>query len=262
MNRFVAIVLVIALAQTAGAQQKLNTLTLTDTIIHSAVDRPGDFYVVTKAGQIQKFDKDGKLLVLYKATQPPTLFDPRDGARLFVYYRDYQHYEFFNPSFEITGSYKIDSSFAIQPWLMCPSGDHKLWLLDKADQSLKKINVRESEVELEVAVDPDFTGNSGSFKTMREYQGFVFLLNPARGIFIFNSLGKHIRTVEVQGIRNFNFLGEDLYYLNGDKLEFFNLFTTDKRQLPVNAGTTDVLLTDERMILITPLRIDIFAFRP
>ena len=97
---------------------------------------------------------------------------------------------------------------------------------------------------------------------MREYQGFVFLLNPARGIFIFNSLGKHIRTVEVQGIRNFNFLGEDLYYLNGDKLEFFNLFTTDKRQLPVNAGTTDVLLTDERMILITPLRIDIFAFRP
>ena len=262
MNTFVAIFLVIALVQTAGAQQKLNTLTLTDTIIHSAVDRPGDFYVVTKAGQIQKFDRDGKLLILYKATQAPTIFDPRDGARLFAYYRDYQHYEFLNPSFKITGSFKIDSSFAIQPWLMCPSGDHKFWLLDKADHTLKKINVRESEVELEAVVDSELIGNSGSFKTMREYQGFVFLLNPARGIFIFNSLGKHVRTIEGPGIRNFNFLGEDLYYLTDDKLEFFNLFTADKRQLPLHAGTTDVLLTDERMILITPLRIDIFAFRP
>lgn len=262
MKPFISIFLVFVLTHSGEAQEILKTLTLSDTILFSAVDRPGDFYAITKGGQIQRFDKDGKLSVLYKTPHAPTLFDPRDGARLFAYYRHDQHYEFLNPSFEATGSYKIDPSFAIQPWLMCPSGDHKLWLLDKADHSLKKINVRESEVELEVIVDSTLIEDTEAFKTMREYQTFVFLLDPLKGIFIFNNLGRHIRTIDVQGVENFNFLGEELYFLKDDNLEFFNLFTTEKRQLKIRPGATDALLTDERMILMTPLRIDIFAFRP
>lgn len=261
MKTSVSILLAFFLWDTGAAQGKIKTLTLSDTILYSAVDRPGDFYVVTKGGQIQRFDKDGKLLVLYKTEKAPTLFDPRDGARLFAYYRHDQHYEFLNPSFDAMRSYKIDPSFAIQPWLMCPSGDHKLWLLDSVDHSLKKINVRESEVELEVLVD-SLIEHSEVFKTMREYQSFVFLLNPAKGILIFNNLGKYIRTIESPGIEHFNFLGEELYYLDGDHLDFFNLFTTERRQLPVAPGTTNALVTDERMILMTPLVIDIYPFRP
>ena len=259
--RTCAFIFLTLLAQTANGQEKIKSLTLSDTILYSAVDRPGDFYAITRGGQIQRFDKDGRLSVLYKTAQAPTIFDPRDGARMFAYFRHDQHYEFLSPSFSVTGSYKIDPSFAIQPWLMCTSGDHKLWLLDKADHSLKKINVRESEVELEVVVD-SLIQDTEAFKTMREYQGFVFLLDPAKGILIFNGLGKHIRTIEVPGVQNFNFLGEELYYLKGNTLRFFNLFTAEERHMQIPGNTTDALLTDERMILITPLQIDIFAFRP
>jgi hypothetical protein len=248
--------------QEINVQQKIKTLTLSDTIIHVAIDRPGDFYAITVTGQIQRFDKDGKLLLLYKAEKAPTLFDPRDGARLFAYYRDDQHYEFLNPSFQVTASYRIDPAFAIQPWLICPSGEYKLWILDKADQSLKKINVRASEVEVEVVVDSALIENATAFRTMREYQSFVFLLNPLKGIFIFNNLGKHIKTVDIPGIQSFNFLGEELYYLHGDKIEFLNLFTAETRRIQISKGLRDALLTDERMILFTPSGIDIFAFRP
>ena len=244
------------------AARKIQTLTLSDTIVSAAIDRPGDFYVLTGSGQIQRFDKDGKLTLLYKAEKVPTLFDPRDGARLFVYYRDDQHYKFLNPSFEPIASYKIDPAFAIQPWLICPSGEYKLWILDKVDNSLKKINVTASEVEVEVVIDPALIEDAKAFKTMREYQNFVFLLNPARGIFIFNSLGRHLKTIPAQGISSFNFLGEELYYLKGDKLEFFNLFSTETRQLEIEPGYQGALLTDERMILFTPGKIDIYPFRP
>jgi hypothetical protein len=244
------------------AQTKIKTLSLNDTVSYPAIDRPGDFYVVTKTSQIQRFDKDGKLTLLYKAPLFPTLFDPRDGARLFVYYREKQRYEFMSPSFEPTTSYRIDSAFAIQPWLICPSGDHNLWVLDSMDHTLKKINIKASEVEVEVAVDSSLIRNATAFKTMRDYQGFVFLLNPAKGIFIFNALGKHIRTLDIPGIEHFNFLGEELYYLKGDTLNFFNLFTTETRELKVDAGYTTALLTDERMILFAPQKVDIYEFRP
>lgn len=262
MKIFVSAFLVLATTMTGLTQEKIKTLTLSDTILYAAIDRPGDLYAITKQGQIQRFDPNGKLTLLYKAEKAPTLFDPRDGARLFAYYRDDQHYEFLNPSFVTTGSYKIDPSFAIQPWLMCPSGDYKLWILDRADNSLKKINVKSSEVELEVMVDSSLIKDATAFRTMREYQSFVFLLDPTQGIFIFNNLGQHIRTISQPGLRSFNFLGEELYYLRGSNLEFFNLFTTERRQLPVKPGYTESLLTDERMILISPDHIDIFAFRP
>lgn len=244
------------------AQKKITTLTLSDTILYAAIDRPGDFYVVTKTAQIQRFDKDGKLTLLYKARNVPTLFDPRDGARLFAYYRDDQHYEFLNPSFEPSASWRIDSAFAIQPWLICPSGEYKLWILDRVDHSLKKINVKASEVEVEVIIDPMLIENATSFKTMREYQSFIFLLNPSKGIFIFNNLGKHIKTIGVSGIQHFNFLGEELYYLRGDKLQFFNLFSAETREVKIDKGYAAALITDERLILFLPRSIDIFEFRP
>ena len=242
--------------------EKIKTISLNDTIAYVCIDRPGDIYAVTRTGQIQRFDKDGKLTLLYKAEMKPTLFDPRDGARLFAYYRQDQHYEFLNPSFEPIVSYKIDPAFAIQPWLICPSGDYKLWILDKADHSLKKINVKSAEVEVEVVVDSALIEDAEAFKTMREYQNYVFLLDPARGIFIFNSLGNHIKTLDIPGVQSFNFLGEDMYYMRNDALEFFNLFTGQVRQMKFPSGYGDVLLTDERMILFTPQRIDIVAFRP
>ena len=247
---------------TVGPEDRIKTLTLNDTIVSVAIDRPGDFYAITNTGQIQRFDKDGKLTLLYKAERVPTLFDPRDGSRIFVYYRGDQLYEYRNPSFESVSSYKIDPAFAIQPWLICPSGDHKLWVLDSVDHSLKRIDVRASEVEVEVVVDSALIERASSFTLMREYQNFVFLLNPQRGIYIFNSLGRHIKTIPVSDVQTFNFLGEELYYLQGGKLQFMNLFSAETRQLPMDRDYHAALLTDERMILFTLKSIDIFSFRP
>lgn len=242
---------------------KIRSLSLTENIVSAAIDRPGDFYAVTSAGHIQRFEGGtGRLSLLYKAPSVPTLFDPRDGARLFLYYRDAQEYQYVTPSFEPLASDRVDPAFAIQPWLICPSGEYNLWILDSADQSLKKVNVRESHVELEVYVDSTLIGHVSHFTTMREYQNFVFLLDPAQGILIFNSLGKHLKTVPARGIQHFNFLGEELYFLDNGQIAFFNLFTAETRRLQVKSGYSGVLLTDERMMLFTPRQIDIFSFRP
>jgi hypothetical protein len=244
------------------AQQKIRTIETVDTIVFATVDRAGDVYLVLKNGQIQKFDKDGKLLIAYRHQGVPTLFDPRDGARLFAYYRTPQQYDYYNPSFETTASFRIDPAFAIDPWLICPSGDHKLWLLDAADHSLKKLNARHTEVEVEVTIDSTLIGDATTFTTMRDYQGFVFLLNPEKGIYIFNSLGKHIRTIPEKGIHHFNFLGEELYFLRRGQLLFFNLFSAESRQVRLESSGNMVVLTDERMFVADHRKLDIFEFRP
>ena len=73
-------------------------------MIYATVDRPGELYIVTKQGQIQRFDTNGNLVSEYKNQPTPTLFDPRDGARLFAYFRQDQHYSYLSPSLEVTKS--------------------------------------------------------------------------------------------------------------------------------------------------------------
>lgn len=263
MNKFLAALIILLTSVSTFAQKKIKSLEVSDTIISAAVDRPGDIYLVTKEGQIQKFDKDGKLIIMYKQQGPPTLFDPRDGARLFAYFREHQQYNYYTPSFEITSSFRIDPAFAIQPWLICPSGEHKLWVLDGADHSFKKINAKQNEVEMEVLIDSSIIQNAATFTIIREYQGFVFLLNPHKGIYIFNSLGKHIKTIEEPGIYHFNFLGEELYFLkNATQLKFFNLFTAESREITLEKRSRIALLTDERLFLVSYKSVEIFEFKP
>jgi hypothetical protein len=252
----------IIIAVPCVAQQKIKTLEVNDTIVQAYVDRPGDLYLMTKDGQIQKYDQDGELVILYKAEILPTLFDPRDGARLFAYYRGSQHYEYRSPSFEVTTSFRIDSSFVIQPWLICPSGDQKLWVLDAADHSLKKIYPQHSVVEIEVVIDSTLIRDATIFQTMREYQGFVFLHEPKKGIHIFNGMGKHIKTIDAPWIHSFNFLGEELYFVAQGKLKFFDLFSAEFREVTPEQRRGNILLTDSRLFHIQTRKVDIYTYKP
>jgi hypothetical protein len=261
MKRLIIVLLIFVSIETQ-AQKEIKSFDVSDTIVYATVDRPGDLYLITTSGQIQKYDKDGKLKIVYKHKIVPTIFEGRDGARLFAYYRDEQQYDYLSPSFEPLSSYKIDPAFAIDPYLICTSGEHKLWVLDEADHSLKKVNVQKGEVEIEVLIDSTVIQNANSFSMMREYYGFVFLLNPAKGIYIFNGMGRLIKTIDTKGIHTFNFLGEELYYLTGKKIVFVDLFSADSRELPLEKPSQIILLTDERMFSIQHKAVTISEFRP
>ena len=244
------------------AQKKVSSRTVNESIRYATVDRPGDLYIVTASGQIQRFDKDGNVASIYKNNPTPTLFDPRDGARLFAYFRTDQHFAFLDPSFEITRSQKLDPAAAIDPWLMCVSGDYNFWILDAADLSLKKINASAGTVTVDAKIS-ELPGDSiSSYVYLREYQGFVFLHHVKRGVMVFSSMGKPLKTIGQPEITHFNFLGEEFYYHSGNAVHFFNLFTAETRQIPLAQTGSFVLLTDERLFIINDKSIDFFEMKP
>lgn len=249
-----------AIPTTTIADGKIKTLEVSDTIIEAIVDRPGDLYLITKSGQFQKFDKDGRLYGLYKNEIPPTFFDPRDGARLFAYYRPIQHYDYMSPSFGITASFRIDSAFVIQPWLMCPAGDNQLWVLDAADHSLKKLDPKDSHIEIDVHIDSTLIQDATAFTRMREYQNYLFLLHPHKGIYIFNNLGHHIRTLEVPSVEEFHFLGEEIYYTRNGAIHFVDLITSETREIALEGIQGDVIITDDRLFAVKDRSVDIYQF--
>ena len=244
------------------AQTKITSISVSGEIIGAYVDRVGELYIHTKSGQIQKFDINGKLISLFKRPETPTLFDPRDGSRLFAFYRNSRKTEFLNPSFDVTHAAVIDSAFVIDPWLVCTSGDHNLWILDSADHSLKKISPATSSVLVDVQFPDEPSIKWSSLTYAREYQGFVFFFEEDKAIHIFNGMGRWIKSIRDSKLRYFNFLGEEIYYPSANDLIFINLFSGEQRKLPITKAFKFALVTDERLFLVHTNSIDFFQFQP
>lgn len=236
-------------------QKKINTIEI-DNIQAAYVDRPGDLYIREKDKVIKKFDVQGKLVNTFWFDNSPTTFDPRDGARMFVYFIQTQHCEFFSQ--ETKQEFVIEQHYAIEPTLTCSSGDHQLWILDHSDWSIKRVNPIQSKVLAEGLIDQKQFSTPPQFTFMREYQNFLFLIEKNTGILIFNNLGIQIRKIEAPEVEYLNFLGEELYYKKNDKLIFYDLFDTSVREQSIDPACHFALLTDTRTFLTYPDRVEIF----
>src|SRR6185436_9882056 len=111
--------------------------------------------------------------------------------------------------------------FAVSAWLVCPS-KNELWILDSADFTLKKTKDKGKAIAYEAPI------KETNAQYLREYLNFVFLLD--KGIHVFNNLGKELLKVDAD-VPYFSFLGEEMYYPSGNALEFFDLYTKEKRQI-------------------------------
>jgi len=216
------------------------------TITMLTVDRAGDFYIVEKSGVISKFDKDGELIASFAAGTGLTTFDPTNAIRLLVWYKDSKTYAWLSPTLENPGMANIDPSLAIEPQLMCPSGDYAVWIYDAADQTMKRVQLNESIVQSEFPLESSIP--EPEISSIKEYLNFLFVVDDAKGLFVFNSRGRLLKRLN-EPKTMVHFLGEELYFVYEGKLHFFNLYTAETRTLPLPNPAKAAVLTDERMIV-------------
>lgn len=247
----------IALAQ----GKKIKTIELNSPVVYASVDRPGDLYVVLASADIVKFDKDGNKIGVINFNRVPAIFDARDGIRAFAYFHDDQHIETILPDLSASVATPVHPEFAVNTWLTCPS-KNELWIFDAADLSLKKTKDRGTAISFESTFGKNKITSAEQIIYMREYLNFLFVLNKNEGIEIFNNIGKSLKTIALQNINWFNFLGEELYYQKGNQIKFFDLYTSEEREIPAAPEAKFTLLTDERMYAVREKAVDILEFKP
>ncbi len=228
------------------------------------VDRLGNFFTVTRSGEIKKYDPDGKVISKLKSrTITPTLVEPWYHPSIFVFDRKAQRYSFYDRHFENVRQYSIEPSWAIEPYLICPRSDNRLLVLDKADYSIKVVNPLTNQVQSEFLIDAALVSGDPEFIYLREYQNLIFLLDRKSGIIILNNIGKVINKISVAGLNNFNFFGEEIYYFTDNRINFFDLYTEESRFLPLERNYRFALITDERIIGITDKnKIILYSYQP
>jgi hypothetical protein len=256
MRWFFATAVFLTIVLSAQAQSKKIATVAIQQPTNAYVDRPGDLYVSISPTRILKFDTLGKAAGELTFEHPVTVFDPRDGARMFSYLTDTKKASFF--SSETKKEIVIEEHYAIEPVLVSSAGDHQLWIVDKSDWSVKRIDPRNATVITEVLIDQTQFARAPNFIAIREYQSFLFLIEKNTGILIFNNLGKQVKKIALADIEYLNFLGEELYYKKGGTLFFYDLFDGATRELKVDASALYILLTDTRTYTVYKDRVEVF----
>lgn len=215
----------------------------------ATVDRLGNFFLVLKNGKVNKYDANGKRIASLKSKRVD-LIEPWFHPSIFVFDRANKKFSRYGRYFENPIETDIDASWAIEPYLVSIRADNHVWILDKADATLKHINPMTGATVSEIPIDTAQFKTKPLFTHLREYQNMLFVLDQQSGILIFSILGKQIEHIQKKGIQNFNFVGEELYYADGNTLKFFDLTTEATREVKVEGTHKFALVTDERMILI------------
>lgn len=250
----------VAFLLTEGQNKPINYNTGSE-ITWAGVDRAGDLFLVLVNGEVQKIDKEGKKLGTIKFNKTPTLLDPLDGAQSFYYKRGDNTYGNISSDMTRVTTNTVDPSFAIRPWLVCPAL-HELWILDSADFTIKKTQMKSTVISLETTLNHPSEKKLSDYTHMRAYQNYLFLLDRTEGVHMFNGLGKLIKTMGEKDLRYFNFLGEEIYFTIGAEIIFIDLYTNKKRTLPKPADCEFVLLTEDRQYSITGKSVSISSFKP
>lgn len=245
-------------AQTLG--KKIKDIKLKG-VSQVSVDRLGNFFLISKSGVIKKYDAQGKEMASLKNPHV-TLLEPWFHPIIFMYNRHNQTIHTYGRHFENEKITPLDPAWAIEPQLVCPTNDNKIWIYDGSDASLKKVNPLTQEVISEFSIDTTQLKQKPSYTHLREYQSMLFMLDPKLGIYIFNNIGKLINHIQVAGLLNFNFFGEELYYLRENKIYFFDLYTEEKRSIPVDPGYQFVMVTDERILIVQQKKGSLYEFNP
>lgn len=235
----------------------------TEEVKKISIDRLGDFYLVLKSGKILKYDTDGNFMSEFSNPQAHaiTLLEPWNPLKVFIYARDRQEILFLDRGMEFQQKIAIDPSLAIDPYLACPSIDNNFWLLDKADLSLKKINVNTYAVLEEIDLKPA-AGQAPDFTFLREYQNLLFLIDQKTGIVILSIHGKPIHTLKANDPGYIGFLGQEVYRLENGKITFYDLYTEEQHELRVDPMAQFVLITDERLILVKKATVEVLEYKP
>jgi len=256
MSRGIVFILSFVLVATSlFAQKKVASVKVDNKVAFAAVDRPGDLYIILANGEALKIDKSGKQIGKRKFKSVPTIFDPKDGTRAFAYYHDTHTIETIAPDLSFAEASPLHPEFAVSAWLVCPS-KNELWILDSADFTLKKTK----EKGTAIAYETPFGDATATY--MREYLNFLFVLD-SEGIKMQNNLGKTIQKIAAPGLSFFSFLGEEIYYMETpSSLQLLDLYTSEKRKVPLPHAAKFALLTDDRMILVEDTTIDFFEFTP
>lgn len=261
-------VLIVGLSFFLGSTLQGQEYKLVQTIATNAhyfsTDKLQNLYLVSPKNEVVKHDKIGREIFRYNNNRlgDLMLIDANNPFKIGLFYPELGNFIFLDRTMTEVGNFRFYDYNFIQIDAVALAADNNIWLYDKLDFQLKKINQRGKIVfesgDLSLTINRPLSPN---FMVEREQQ--IYVNDPTLGILVFDVFGQFEKILEFKGLTEFQVLNGQLIYFQNGKLQAFNLqsLLTQEVKLPEGVGEdAEILVQKNRMYILEKGALQVFEF--
>ena len=227
------------------------------------VDNIGELYIITPENQLKKYDEKGDSIgVFNEVTKYGKLayVDAQNPWKTILFYQNFATIVLLDKYLKVTTAINLRNQNIFQVRAVTSSYDNNIWLFDEQDNKLKKIDDNGSV--LSETVDFRLLFDSGPDpKQIIDQDGFVYLYDPQKGIYIFDYYGTfknkltflNWKSIAVIGKSIYGFDSENLYKYTPPLPDFTTILLPSELQ-----NSTSVKISNHKIYVLKNNRLSVY----
>lgn len=245
----------------SGQKLVLRSSTVISDPVAASIDRLNNIYIADKKGNLKQYT-NGQLQQIFSPQKSGsiTLVEAWNPLKIFLFYADFQEYLFLDRFLTSPQRYS-SSEWSRFSGMMTISADNNLWVIDYVDFGLKKYDINFSQFTVTTPFDLILDPENHEISFIREYQNLVFISDKVSGILIFDNMGNYLRKISAKEINYFSFLGDYLYFIQGDELIVSHIYSSEKKVIKLPEPALYALPYEKHIALITENALNIYEFQ-
>lgn len=250
-------------AADTGALFRL-TRTIGPDIADFTVDNLGNIYILRKDNQLRKLSPQGDSLAVFNDVRrygQIASIDVTNPLKILIFYREFSTIIELDRFLNNVNTIDLRKLNILQVRAVGLAYDNNVWVFDELDAILKR-----------VADDGSLVDQTTDFRQLfdsvpdpaliRDQAGFVYLYDPAKGVYIFDHYGSLKTHLDLRGWRDFDVIDKSL--LGRDDHTFFRYQpgTLNMQEEPIPAayaGASRIRITPSAIYVLKKTGLEIYS---
>jgi hypothetical protein len=253
-----------------GTAQKTPAFTLLRAIqgdiVDFTVDNLDNIYIINSTGQVKKLNPNGDSVAVYndvKKYGKVTLIDASNPMKLLIYYQDYSTIVTLDRILNVRGTIDLRKHNILRVRTIGLAYDNNIWIYDEVENKLKKID-DDGRVNSETSDFRLLFNDPPSPQRIFDHDGFVYLYDTIRGLFVFDYYGSLKNKIPIRGWNNVKILNKYVFGTKKDSLQRYeiNTFMTREQNLPETLNAVfSINFTNKRLYALRNNALEIYTLQ-
>jgi hypothetical protein len=228
-------------------------------------DLLGNTYLFSDKNQLKKRNINGDSMGVFNDVRrygKLYTMDVSNPLKCILYYKNFATILILDRFLQPVNTIDLRRQSIFQVKAVAQSYDNKIWVYDEQNQQLKKINddgqVLLSTPDLRMAFD-----EVPSPEKIVDQDGFVYLNDPEKGIYVFDIYGTFKTKLSYIGLRNFSVIGKTIAgVINGQLVSYtMGSFQEKRWNLPPGEQALKYVIQSDRLFVLKKDSLEIYKVK-
>lgn len=266
--KLLPVILLLFIATNAGAQDSIRFTpagTMGAELVDMNVDNLGNYYLLSRTNRLKKVNNRGDSMGVFNEVRRfGKLYnmDVTNPLKCLLYYRNFSTIVVLDRFLNTVNTIDLRKQNIFQVKAIAQSYDNKIWLYDEQNNKLKRIN-DDGSILMETIDFRQIFDQVPSPVKIVDQEGFVYLYDPEKGVYVFDIYGSFKTRVSYTGLTDFHVFGKTIAGIRNNQLLLYTMGTLKERTVSLPPGTEKrekVVLTPGRMYMLLNGVVQAFTF--